>query len=47
MGHYSAGPEHTAKVIALNGISTYGALALGAPLGVVMEQQWGLASLGW
>src|SRR5271157_4496970 len=37
----SAGPEFTAKVISFNGVSTYGALALGAPLGVLMESQWG------
>jgi MFS family permease len=42
----SAGSEHTAKVISYNGISTYGAMALGAPLGVLMDQQWGLASIG-
>jgi predicted MFS family arabinose efflux permease len=42
----SAGSEHTAKVISYNGISTYGAMALGAPLGVVMDQRWGLSSLG-
>jgi MFS family permease len=46
-GISSAGPEHTAKVISFNGVSTYGALALGAPLGVVMEQSLGLASIGW
>ena len=46
-GITALGPEHTAKVIAYNGVCTYGALALGAPLGVVMEQQWGLASVGW
>ncbi len=34
-GIASAGPEYTAKVISFNGISTFGALALGAPLGVV------------
>lgn len=44
-GIASAGPEHTAKVISWNGVSTYGALALGAPLGVVMEVHWGLASV--
>jgi predicted MFS family arabinose efflux permease len=42
----SAGSEHTAKVISYNGIATYGAMALGAPLGVVMDQQWGLESIG-
>jgi len=45
-GITSAGPESMAKVISYNGISTYGAMALGAPLGVVLDQQWGLASLG-
>jgi predicted MFS family arabinose efflux permease len=45
-GITSAGQEHTAKVISFNGISTYGAMALGAPLGVVLDQHWGLASLG-
>lgn len=42
----SAGSEYTAKVISYNGIATYGAMALGAPLGVVMDQQWGLGSIG-
>ena len=42
----SAGPEYTAKVISFNGICTYGATAVGAPLGVVLEQQWGLESIG-
>jgi MFS family permease len=45
-GIASAGPENTAKVISLNGICTYGALMLGAPLGVLLDQQWGLGALG-
>ncbi|HZP04501.1 MAG TPA: MFS transporter [Terracidiphilus sp.] len=45
-GITAAGPEATAKVISYNGICTYGAMAMGAPLGVVMDQQWGLSSLG-
>jgi len=45
-GITSAGPEWTAKVISFNGISTYGAMALGAPLGVKMDQHWGMASIG-
>jgi MFS family permease len=45
-GIASAGPEHTAKVIGYNGICTYGGLALGAPLGVVMVERWGLGSVG-
>ncbi|MGA8740399.1 MAG: MFS transporter [Terracidiphilus sp.] len=44
-GISSIGPEYTAKVISYNGVSTYGALALGAPLGVVMETHWGLSSV--
>lgn len=42
-----AGHEHTAKVISYNGICTYGATALGAPLGVILEGRWGLQALGW
>jgi len=45
-GINSAGQEHTAKVIGLNGISTYGGMALAAPLGVILDQQWGLGSIG-
>ncbi len=45
-GITAAGQQHTAKVIGMNGISTYGGMALAAPLGVVLEQQWGLASIG-
>jgi MFS family permease len=45
-GITSAGPKHTARVIAFNGMATYGGLALGAPLGVILDQHWGLASLG-
>ena len=45
-GISSAGQEHTAKVIGLNGISTYGGMALAAPLGVILDQQWGLKSIG-
>lgn len=45
-GITSAGQESTAKVISYNGISTYGAMALGAPLGVILDAEWGLASIG-
>ena len=50
-GISAAGPEYTAKVISFNGVSTYGAMALGAPLGVVIESacgspQWGIAAIG-
>ncbi len=40
------GAQHTAKVISWNGIASYGALAIGAPLGVVLVQQLGLWSMG-
>jgi MFS family permease len=50
-GITSAGYPNMAKVISFNGIATYGAMALGAPLGVAIESMWGnpligLASLG-
>ena len=45
-GITAAGPENTAKVIGFNGISTYGAMAIGAPLGVVLDQWLGMWSLG-
>ena len=45
-GITAAGQSNTAKVISYNGVGTYGALALGAPLGVVMEQYLGLTSIG-
>jgi MFS family permease len=40
------GGEHTARVISWNGIATYGGIALGAPLGVVLARDQGLVSLG-
>ncbi|HTK02576.1 MAG TPA: MFS transporter, partial [Bordetella sp.] len=38
------GAAHTAKVISWNGISTYGALAIGAPLGAQLQAQWGFGA---
>ena len=40
------GAANTAKVISWNGIASYGALAIGAPLGVVMVKYLGLWSMG-
>lgn len=40
------GHTHTAKVISWNGIASYGGLSVGAPLGVVLTQAFGFASLG-
>ncbi len=45
-GITSAGHGNTARVISFNGVATYGGLALGAPLGVILDQHLGLASLG-
>jgi len=40
------GSEHTALVISWNGICTYGALAIGAPLGVYLERISGFWVIG-
>jgi len=40
------GSQNTAKVISWNGIASYGAIAIGAPLGVMMVKQWGIWSMG-
>jgi MFS family permease len=45
-GINAAGPEHTAKVIGWNGVTTYAGIGLGAPLGVILDQQWGLSAIG-
>lgn len=45
-GISAVGQEHTARVIAYNGICTYGAMSIGAPLGVFMAHSLGLGSIG-
>ena len=41
------GATHTARMISWNGIATYGALALGAPLGVAMVHAMGFVAIGF
>ena len=45
-GIAQVGSQHTARAIGWNGIASYGALAIGAPLGVVMVDSLGFISLG-
>ena len=40
------GQEHTARVISWSGISSYGGLAIGAPVGVWIVRAWGLSGVG-
>jgi MFS family permease len=42
----AVGAEHTARVISWNGIASYGAIAIGAPLGVMLVDQVDFATLG-
>jgi len=40
------GNAHTARVMSWNGIAAYGGIAVGAPLGVLISDQFNLASIG-
>ena len=40
------GPQHAGRVIAWAGIANYGAVALGAPLGLMLWDRWGIAAIG-
>jgi predicted MFS family arabinose efflux permease len=40
------GPEYAAQVISWSGIANYGAMAAGAPLGIWLENRYGLESIG-
>ena len=42
----AVGAEHTARVISWNGIASYGAIAIGAPLGVMLVDQVNFSTLG-
>ncbi|WP_394335979.1 MFS transporter [Flavobacterium sediminis] len=39
------GDQHTATAISYNGIASYGALALGAPLGVIISKNFGITTI--
>jgi len=45
-GISQVGAEHTARVISWNGIASYGAIAIGAPLGVLLVGATGFWALG-
>jgi MFS family permease len=40
------GPEKTARIIAWNGVSTHGGMAVGAPIGVYLVGLFGIAGIG-
>jgi predicted MFS family arabinose efflux permease len=40
------GDAHSTRVISMNGVASFGALALGAPLGVVIDGAGGFAAIG-
>lgn len=42
----AVGDKYTAKAISFNGIASYGALAAGAPLGVILHNSFGIGSIG-
>jgi MFS family permease len=45
-GMGQVGHQHTARVISWNGVATYGAVAAGAPLGVLIAHSFGFAAIG-
>lgn len=45
-GMGQVGHQHTARIISWNGVATYGAIAAGAPLGVLIVHRFGFAAIG-
>jgi len=43
---FAVGDQYTGKSISYNGIASYGALAAGAPLGVILSNSYGIGSIG-
>ncbi|WP_183560400.1 MFS transporter [Mucilaginibacter sp. SP1R1] len=43
---FAIGDQHTSKAISYNGIASYGALALGAPIGIILNNSYGIGSIG-
>ncbi|WPU92048.1 MFS transporter [Mucilaginibacter sabulilitoris] len=43
---FAVGDQHTSKAISYNGIASYGALAIGAPVGIILSNNYGISSIG-
>ncbi|EHQ30273.1 MFS transporter [Mucilaginibacter paludis] len=41
----AVGNQYTSKAISFNGVASYGALAVGAPLGVILQNAFGMGSI--
>jgi MFS family permease len=43
---FAVGDKYTGRAMSFNGIASYGALAAGAPLGVILNSSYGIGSIG-